>query len=834
MPPIVVTTPHDPARAERLATALGATVQPGPGGRARLRVGPDAAPADVQALLARLRPLRIAVESTPAVSGIVLDAGDAVQVDAPVSLYVPAPWRRHAFLTALAVDGPVRFVATRPPGSRRPTPAALLMAAAMPQEDWAVAEQDGKLILSASARVCGAVMPGIEIEVEGDAAALRQFHSQELALREEGWIIHTNRVRTPAPAAELWFPPGVDGSVAEALGASVPALRPAVAEGFRAHVGTTVRVRLPRAASPAESARSPHVLVRTDAPDEAGPFVDALKSMGIPTVDVVLGLSFSDGFALRHTARVRRGATVDDVERLVERHIDALGLTGAHRCNVLRVEELGGPATMEIDLPCRMARDGRLMTEVMSHVERYTIKLANLAQPRELQRALEDALHTASARNPRIGELSSRQEEYRIAIGGAPWEIAQVLACTLKVATGVDLPIQRVWGARDTDIWISVPPGTRMRAPEAPAPQGRPAARASDRTFLEVGETAVRVGTVTLPRHQGHPLAPSPESYAHTCVDAPTGVLLAHLALSVRLREPVLLEGPTAAGKTSGVLFLAALLGQPVVRVNLSGQTDTGELIGRYAPSPAGWAWQEGVIPSAMRHGWWVVLDELNLAEPAIVERLNPVLERVPALVLTEGDGTRFGPGGLPVAPGFHVFATMNPADGAYAGRNGLSPALRDRFTAQLQCGAPSEGDLRDLLGQLVHGAGPDLTVGATRWRGATGLDAPHAALAAYSGIDALLAAYARFHASVDAAASAADTEQRLGGDRREGVVVSRRVILAVLDFLCHAGPDADLPAALAAAIDRYYLARVATEPDRDAIRHLAHAAGLGAIRRAA
>ena len=50
------------------------------------------------------------------------------------------------------------------------------------------------------------------------------------------------------------------------------------------------------------------------------------------------------------------------------------------------------------------------------------------------------------------------------------------------------------------------------------------------------------------------------------------------------LREPCLLEGETSVSKTSIIQFLAMLLGQPLVRLNLNGQTDTGELVGRYVP----------------------------------------------------------------------------------------------------------------------------------------------------------------------------------------------------------------------------------------------------------
>jgi MoxR-like ATPase len=288
----------------------------------------------------------------------------------------------------------------------------------------------------------------------------------------------------------------------------------------------------------------------------------------------------------------------------------------------------------------------------------------------------------------------------------------------------------------------------------------------------------------------------------------------------------VLLEGPTAAGKTSTVLFLAALLGQPVVRLNLGGQTDTGELLGRYAPTPSGWTWTDGIVPRAMREGWWVVLDEINLAEPSVVERLNPVLERTPSLVLTEGDGTRFGPGGVPVAAGFHVFATMNPSDSTYGGRSALSPALRDRFGGQMMCDHATERDLLDQLRCMVHGHQPSVTCRGVTWSEHRLGDATHAALA-QPGIDEVLATLARFHANVDAATRAEDDTQRLGAARREGMVVSRRTLLSLLDFVVLRLPDVGLRQSFAEGIERYYVRRGPSLADVQAIRALAAAAGM-------
>lgn len=60
--------------------------------------------------------------------------------------------------------------------------------------------------------------------------------------------------------------------------------------------------------------------------------------------------------------------------------------------------------------------------------------------------------------------------------------------------------------------------------------------------------------------------------------------------------------------------------------------TDIQEYIGSYVPSEnhkdAGkLVFQEGVLVEAVRNGYWVILDELNLAPSEVLEALNRLLD---------------------------------------------------------------------------------------------------------------------------------------------------------------------------------------------------------------
>jgi midasin len=94
--------------------------------------------------------------------------------------------------------------------------------------------------------------------------------------------------------------------------------------------------------------------------------------------------------------------------------------------------------------------------------------------------------------------------------------------------------------------------------------------------------------------------------------------------------------------------------------------------------------WSDGPLVHAMKTGDMMLLDEMSLAEDAVLERLNSVLEPSRTLVLAEkGEsglrGSEIGSSVIVAHNGFRIFATMNP--GGDFGKRELSPALRSRFT---------------------------------------------------------------------------------------------------------------------------------------------------------
>uniref|UniRef100_A0A8B9KSV2 Midasin n=1 Tax=Astyanax mexicanus TaxID=7994 RepID=A0A8B9KSV2_ASTMX len=157
--------------------------------------------------------------------------------------------------------------------------------------------------------------------------------------------------------------------------------------------------------------------------------------------------------------------------------------------------------------------------------------------------------------------------------------------------------------------------------------------------------------------------------------------------------HPVLIQGETSVGKTSLVRWLAAATGNQCVRINNHEHTDIQEYIGCYSSDEHGkLVFKEGVLIDAMRKGYWIILDELNLAPTDVLEALNRLLDDNRELFIAETQEV------VKAHPRFMLFATQNPP-GLYGGRKVLSRAFRNRFVELHFDELPSE-ELETILHQ--------------------------------------------------------------------------------------------------------------------------------------
>ncbi|XP_013162741.1 PREDICTED: midasin-like [Papilio xuthus] len=161
-------------------------------------------------------------------------------------------------------------------------------------------------------------------------------------------------------------------------------------------------------------------------------------------------------------------------------------------------------------------------------------------------------------------------------------------------------------------------------------------------------------------------------------------------------RLPILLQGDTSVGKTSLITYIAKASGNYCVRINNHEHTDLQEYIGSYATDSSGnLVFKEGVLVEAMRKGYWIILDELNLAPSDVLEALNRVLDDNRELFIPETQRV------VKADPNFMLFATQNPP-GLYGGRKMLSRAFRNRFV-ELHFDEIPRKELETILHQRCH-----------------------------------------------------------------------------------------------------------------------------------
>ena len=425
-----------------------------------------------------------------------------------------------------------------------------------------------------------------------------------------------------------------------------------------------------------------------------------------------------------------------------------------------------------------------------------------------------------------------------IHFGGAPSSLMAEIVGVVQPYLDPEFEMAQYWGDEDRDIYIFLPeineePLDTESNFDIQKWLGTTRTRI-DRPFISTNSNVV-VGNITMvsPNRYDHPRTPTLKEFKHYCIDSKTASLLERVSEAVTGNECLLLEGSTATSKTSSILYLAALVGQPVMRLNLSGATDVSEFVGRFVPDATregnGWKWEDGPVVKAMVEGYWLILDELNLAEASVLERLNSILERNPSLLLSEYNDRLIGGEEFPVHSAFRVFGTQNPEH--YAGRNALSPAYRDRFHETHVSNPNLDAKaMEEMLNWLVFGQTPNIMVNGVEYSGFGTYEPTD--IAEIPSMGRFLKSVSIFHASLCAAAgSEKGGVPKIGADRMGGYSFTRRGLLRLTEFLQrHLNPNLSKT-----EIDRVYrLALVRTYLDRVDVRehtqviNLMNAAGIG------
>ncbi|OHT04875.1 hypothetical protein TRFO_27550 [Tritrichomonas foetus] len=129
---------------------------------------------------------------------------------------------------------------------------------------------------------------------------------------------------------------------------------------------------------------------------------------------------------------------------------------------------------------------------------------------------------------------------------------------------------------------------------------------------------------------------------------------------------PVLLEGPTGTSKTLSAEVVCKLLKKELIRFNLSSETKTRDLVGRYVGDVDSWAGisqHDGPFYTAFKEGKILLLDEINLASPSVLQCIEESLDS--GVLSIEIPGRPLVP--IKMHPQFRLIATQNPNKGLFA-----------------------------------------------------------------------------------------------------------------------------------------------------------------------
>lgn len=175
------------------------------------------------------------------------------------------------------------------------------------------------------------------------------------------------------------------------------------------------------------------------------------------------------------------------------------------------------------------------------------------------------------------------------------------------------------------------------------------------------------------------------------------GVLYSVLYALEKQNQPLLLIGPTGSGKTSVVEQVCARLNRPVTRVNLDGDITRSDFVGQWVLNGGQeMDFRYGPLPTAMREGHVLIVDEIDAGAAPVVMVLQAVLEGKPLVIMETGEVVK-------PHPDFRICATANTngqgdESGMYYGTQPQNYAMFDRFKLIDKVDYPTAAEEKKIL----------------------------------------------------------------------------------------------------------------------------------------
>jgi nitric oxide reductase NorQ protein len=139
-------------------------------------------------------------------------------------------------------------------------------------------------------------------------------------------------------------------------------------------------------------------------------------------------------------------------------------------------------------------------------------------------------------------------------------------------------------------------------------------------------------------------------------------------------RMPVMLKGPTGAGKSRFVEYMAWKLGRPLITVASNEDMTASDLVGRFLLDKDGTKWQDGPLTMAARIGAICYLDEIVEARQDTTVVIHPLTDHRRQLPLDKKGEL------IEAHPDFQLVISYNP--GYQSLMKDLKQSTKQRFAA--------------------------------------------------------------------------------------------------------------------------------------------------------